>query len=491
MLMELEIALLKEKIRQLTHEKFGPKSDKLSTEQIELFKLEPSVVDQEIEAEAELPEEAKVGLTPAAPQKRKHPGRAELPAHLERVVERVVCTPEQCRCEQCGRETKIIGYDRSEELDVRPAVYFVRVTEREKRACAKCEEKGVSMAPLPEKIIEKAKAGNGLVIDILVKKICDHLPLYRQVAALKRDAGIDLSRTTLCGWMAKSSEWLGALVQPMKEELLSGTYIQADETTVGVQSETPNGKNHTGYMWQYSRPGGPVVFDFQMTRSREGPAKFLERYGGVLQCDGYAAYNKIGKDGIVFAGCLAHVRRGFVEAFELSPKDKLLAGVIAEIAKLYGIEDKARKDRLPHNERENLRQLESVPILSGLKRKIVELREDAKLSGGKTVRACDYALGQWERVLVYAGNGEVEIDNNLCENAMRPLALGRKNWLHIGGERFGKGTAALYSVIESCRRLGINPREYLLDVLPKIPNLPMNRIKELTPSRWLAQRSKN
>ena len=489
--MENEIKLMREYIRHLLRERFGAKSDQLSPQQIELLKAEPSVVAQEVEAEADLPEEEKAAPQEQPARKRNHPGRAELPAHLERVVQKIECTQEQCRCQQCGGEKKVIGFDRSEELDVRPAVYFVRVTEREKRACAKCEEMGVSMAPLPAKIIEKAKAGNGLVIDILVKKICDHMPLYRQAAALKRDAGIDLSRTTLCGWIARSSEWLAAIVAPMKEDLIGGNYIQADETTVGVQPETPNGKNDIGYMWQYSRPGGPVVFDFQMSRSREGPAKFLEKFGGRLQCDGYDVYDKIGQKGIVFGGCFAHARRKFVDAFKLNEEDTFLAAIIAEIGKLYAIEEQARELRLSNNERKELRQKESAPLLATLKEKIVAARIDAKLPGGAVVKACDYALEQWSRLIVYLEYEEMEIDNNLCENAMRPLALGRKNWLHIGGERFGPGTAALYSVIETCRRFGINTREYLTDVLPKVPAWPLSRIAELTPMAWMARRAAN
>jgi len=480
---ERENKLLKEQIRLMLLEKYGAKSDRLSDGQLALLELEPGVVAAEIAIEAQCEESEKKAVEKI--RQRSHPGRNELPAHLPRVEKIISCTAQQCRCAQCGKDTKVIGYDVSEELDVKPVEYRVLVIKREKRACGQCEEMGVSAAPLEAKIIEKGKASNAVVVDVIIKKYCDHLPLYRQCAILDREIGVELSRATLCGWVMQSGLWLESISAAMRADLLSGSYIQADETTVGVQSRVTPGSNHRSYVWQYSRPGGPVVFDFQMGRGREGPKKFLGEFSGTLQSDGYSAYDRIGGEGITYAGCMAHARRGFVDAMKVEPGDRALAEIVEEIAQLYAVEKKAREIGLTHQERACLRKLRSEPLLAALKEKIVRTRQQV-LPQSAAGKACAYALGQWNRLMVYATRGEVEIDNNWCENAMRPVVLGRKNWLHIGSAEAGPRIAAISSVIESCKRLAINARDYLLDVLPKIPGWPANRVAELTPQAWAA-----
>ena len=480
---ERENKLLKEQIRLMLLEKYGAKSDRLSDGQLALLELEPGVVAAEIAIEAQCEESEKKAVEKI--RQRSHPGRNELPAHLPRVEKIISCTAQQCRCAQCGKDTKVIGYDVSEELDVKPVEYRVLVIKREKRACGLCEEMGVSAAPLEAKIIEKGKASNAVVVDVIIKKYCDHLPLYRQCAILDREIGVELSRATLCGWVMQSGLWLESISAAMRADLLSGSYIQADETTVGVQSRVTPGSNHRSYVWQYSRPGGPVVFDFQMGRGREGPKKFLGEFSGTLQSDGYSAYDRIGGEGITYAGCMAHARRGFVDAMKVEPGDRALAEIVEEIAQLYAVEKKAREIGLTHQERACLRKLRSEPLLAALKEKIVRTRQQV-LPQSAAGKACAYALGQWNRLMVYATRGEVEIDNNWCENAMRPVVLGRKNWLHIGSAEAGPRIAAISSVIESCKRLAINARDYLLDVLPKIPGWPANRVAELTPQAWAA-----
>jgi len=480
----LENKLLRDKLRLLRIEKYGPKSEQLSDAQLELLEGEPGVVRAEIESEAqrapgETTEVEKV-------RRRAHPGRTELPAHLPRRETVLVCTPEQCRCAQCGAAKAVIGYDCAEELDVEPAVYFVRVTKREKRACKQCAELGVSTAPAAgPKIVEKSKASNRVIVDAIIDKYCNHLPLYRQCAILEREAGLELSRMTLCGWVLQGGLWLEAISGALRAELLAGTYIQADETTVKVQSERTVGRNHQGYLWEYSRPGGAVVFDFQMGRSREGPRQFLGGFNGILQSDGYAAYDDLGGPGLTHAGCLAHARRGFVDALKVTPEDPAAKAILAEFGRLYAVEKQARESALSCGERAHLRRLRSVPVLTGLQEKIIVLRQGV-LPQSVLGKACDYALGQWARLILYASHGEVEIDNNWCENAIRPIAVGRKNWLHIGSEQAGPRIAAIMSVIETCRRLGINVRDYLMDVLPRIPSWPARRIAELTPQAWAA-----
>jgi transposase len=481
---EVENKLLKEEIRLMRIEKYGPRSEKLSEAQFELLEVEPSVMAAEIETEAGRGDEGRPEVEKVL--KRKHPGRTPLPAHLPRQERIIPCPAEQCRCEQCGRDKELIGYESSEMLEMEPVKYYVAVTKREKKACRHCEEMGVTTAAWPEaRILEKSKASNRVIVDVLISKYCNHVPLYRQCASFEREAGIELSRMTLCGWVMECGLWLAAICGALRTDLLEGSYIQVDETTVGVQSARTAGKNHQGYLWEYSRPGGPVVFDFRMGRSREGPEKFLGKYSGILQSDGYAAYDRIGGDGLRHAGCMAHARRGFVDALKAAPGDAAVEAIIAEIAKLYGVEKRAREAELSPLERQCLRQVRSVGVLAELKNKIVALRTDC-LPKSAVGKACDYALNQWPRLELYVSHGEVEIDNNWCENAIRPLALGRKNWLHIGSEEAGPRVAAIASIVETCRRLGINVRDYLLDVLPKVPSWPAKRIAELTPQAWAA-----
>ena len=247
---EYKIRILEERLRLLRIEKYGPGSEKLSDLQLELLELEPGVSSTEVEAESQRGQ-----LDLPLKKVRQHPGRQELPANLARVEQIIAWSPSSnVVCAQGGKETVVIGYESAEQLDVEPAKYFVRVTKREKRACKACEEQGVQCAPLPVRIIEKGLASDRVVIDTVVSKYADHVPLYRQSAILERETGIELSRATLDGWVMRVGELLRPISGAMGQELLKGDYIQADETSVGVQMHEGRGKNHLAYLWQYSRP---------------------------------------------------------------------------------------------------------------------------------------------------------------------------------------------------------------------------------------------
>ena len=321
--LEQENRLLREMIRIMRLEKYGPKSEKLSDEQLGLLELEPGVHAQEVASEAAVfPEQKRV-------KKREHAGRNALPSHLPRREEILAVEGEERLCVCCGEERCLIGYEEKEVLDLEPARYFVRVIKREKLACRKCPEGGVATAEgAGPHIVEKGKLSDALVVDVVIKKYGSHLPLYRQQADLERDYNIELSRSTLNAAVMAAGELLLPVVSVMKGDLLEGGYIQADETPIGVQSKETKGRNHQGYEFQYSRPGGPVVFDFRMSRAREGPAEFLGAYDGILQCDGYQGYEKIGAPGMVRAGCLAHARRKFNDALKVNPQDREAAAVL-------------------------------------------------------------------------------------------------------------------------------------------------------------------
>jgi transposase len=286
---ELRILVLEERLRLMRIEKYGAGGEKLSQAQMQLFDLEPFI--------SEMTEQAESEFAPAyrsSKKSAKHPGRKEFPASLPRVERVLPCSSDQRVCKRCGEATVVIGYEESSQLDVEPAKYFVLVTKREKRACRSCEDLGVVSAPLPRRIIEKCLASDRIVIDTVVSKYCNHTPLHRQSMILERDIGLEISRATLDGWVLKVGELLIPMVAAMRRELISGSYIQADETPVDVQTRDGRGKNHQAYLWQYSRPRGTVVFDFRLGRGRDGPKRFLGQFEGILQTDGYAAYDQIG-----------------------------------------------------------------------------------------------------------------------------------------------------------------------------------------------------
>jgi transposase len=410
--LEQEVRLLREMLRLERLKKYGPKSEKLSEEQVELLELEPGVHVQEVEKESGVSSGRKKLL------KREHAGRNALPDHLPRREEIIAVEGEERLCVCCGEERCRIGYEEKEVLDMEPARYFVRVIKREKLACRKCPEGGVVTAAAGgPKIVEKGKLSDAVVVDVLIKKYLSHLPLYRQAADLQRDCEIEISRSTLNAAVMTAGELLLPVAAVLKGDLLEGGYIQADETPIGVQSEQTKGRNHQAYEFQYSRPGGPVVFDFCMSRAREGPAEFLRDYGGILQCDGYQGYEKIGAPGIVRAGCLAHVRRKFNDALKLDPEDREAAAVLLLMGKLYTVEKEAREAGATAQPCLAMRQQRSVTLFEELKAKITQIALHA-LPSSKLAEACQYALNQWARLKLYLQDGRIEIDQNLCENVM-------------------------------------------------------------------------
>jgi transposase len=482
-LAHLQIQDLKQQLRLALIKKYGPGSEKLSDAQLSLLGLEPGVSNVEVQAES-----VREPL-PAPSQSRKrrpHPGRQELPADLPRVERVIACAPEQCTCAACGQPMAVIGYDVSEQLDVEPAQYFVVVTKREKRACQHCEAGGVAAAPVPERIVDKGLVSDRVVIDTVVFKYSDHLPLYRQSAILERESGVEISRATMDGWVMRVGDLLIPIAGAMRRELLGGSYIQADETTVDVQMHDGRGQNHQAYLWQYGRPGSGVVFDFQLGRGRDGPKKFLEQFEGILQTDGYGAYDSVGGPGIVHAGCWSHARRKFFEAAQLNPSDLVAPRIVARIDELFWIDALAREQNLDLAARQALRLERAKPLVEVIRGE-VEAARDASLPSSALGKATHYTLSQWRKLTRFLEYPELELSNNLAENSMRPVALGRKNWIHVGSQQAGPKVAAILSIVESCRRLKIPIREYLAGVLPGLADISIQRLAELTPATWAAK----
>jgi len=424
---KLKIQVLEEHLRLRRIAKYGPGSEKLSDLQLQLLEEEPGVSKQEVQAESER-EALPVPAGEKKRQRRAHPGRQTLPADLPRVEKIIACTSEQCVCGKCGVETKVIGYDESEVLNVKPAEYYVEVVKREKRACKQCEEQGVAMAPLPVRIIDKSLVSDRIIIDTIVNKYTAHLPLYRQSALLERDCGIEITRATMCGWVMTIGEMLSPVVGAMRRELLASGYIQADETPVDVQTHDKRGRNHQAYLWQYGTPGGGAVFDFRMSRGREGPKLFLGAFAGILQTDDYIAYERgLGGPGMVHACCWSHARRHFVDAVKLNKQDAGSLRAVEMMDKLFLIDAQAREEKMDHAARHCLRQEKAPRLLDEIREHIQATRETV-LPGSKAAQACKYTLTLWEKLTRFLDHPRLELSKTMVSYC---TSLGDLSWAGI------------------------------------------------------------
>lgn len=479
----LKIQVLEERLRQRRIQMLGPRSETLSDLQLELLaEEEPSATREEVEAEAR-----REPISNKSVRERKpHPGRQRLPEHLPRVEQVIPCSEQNCP--ECGGGTAVIGYDHSEQLDVEPARYFVRVIKREKRVCARCST--IRMPEQEARIVEKGLASDGLVIGTVVAKYCDHLPLYRQAAMLEREAGVEIGRATLDGWVMRVGELLGPMVEAMRQDLLRASYLQADETTVPVQMHDRRGTDHQAYLWQYGKPGGETVFDFQLGRGRDGPAKFLKGWNGILQTDGYQAYDQVGGPGLIHVGCWAHARRKFVDAVKVNPQDGAAIAMVTRLDALFLVDRHARQQQLNAEERAALRHEHTQVWVDEIDFECRKLRAQL-LPKSALGEAVNYTLNMWAKLRRCFDHAEVELSNNIAENSMRPVALGRKNWLHVGSAKSGPKVAAILSVVESCRRLGLPVKDYLLAVLPGMNQKKHSEVAHLTPARWSQARRPN
>jgi transposase len=512
---EMKVQKLEQELRLERIQKYGKHSEKLSDLQLQLLDLEPGVSSVEIEAESQrgpLPETTS-SKEPSNKQKsarQQHPGRKDFPAHLERVEEVIPCRAEQCTCGKCGAERKIIGYDTAEVLARKPVEYFVRVIKREKRACARCIQLGVSIAASPVRIAPKSIFSDEMIIDFLVGKYCDSTPIYRQCATLKRDLGIEIARSTINDGVLRVGEMLIPVLAEMKRDLLTGNYIQADETPIGVQTPDKRGQTHRAYFWQFSTPGKGVIFNFEMTRSKKVAQRFFKDYGGILHTDGYVAYEKdIGANKMIHACCWSHSRRGFIDALkvqqkanaasrEFHPTDKDLSVGIPELERavvlmdsLFAIDREAREQHLSLDARHALRQERAPGSLAELHALLVAMKEsDLILPQSVEGKAIAYTLKRWMELTVFMRHPEVELSTNLAENSMRTIALGRRNWLHLGSKEAGPKIAAIFSIVESCRKLDVPIRKYLEDVLPGLADRSIQALADLSPVAYAAKHAK-
>lgn len=502
---ELENKLLRERIKQLTQQIYGRKSEKFSSllddgiEQSFLFEV--SETQEENLRESENSEDDEITIPE---HKRKKPGRKSLPDNLERVEIVHDVSEEEKQC-GCGCKMSRIGEETSEQLEMIPAHFWVLRHIRPKYACKKCEglekaedERSVKIAPPPVQLIPKSIATASLLSHILVSKFCDSLPFYRQEQQFRR-LGLDLSRGTMCIWAVEVAEKCKRLVELLRQGILSGPLINIDETTFQVLCEPDRPVDSKSHMWVFRGGPGPpgkvaVVYIYDESRSGSVASDFLGDYRGYVQTDGYSGYDFLdNRAGIIHVGCWAHVRRKFFAVVKASGgkgKVKNLKGfgkggaALQTIRDLYAIEKKARNMELPPDLIYEERQQQSKPIVDKFKLWLQELAPTvpAKSLLGK---ALNYTLGQWPRLIKYLDNGIIKMDNNLVENDIRPFVVGRKNWLFFEQPGGAEAGAILYTLIQTAKANGLEPYKYFCYIFDKLPGIDVaddDQMKALLPT---------
>lgn len=400
-------------------------------------------------------------------------GRMKLPANLPR--EQIIIEPQE---DVSGM--KEIGKEITEELEYAPGKLFVKQYVRIKYARVKGE--GIVIGELPVRPIDKGIAGPGLLAQIIIDKYTDHLPIHRQIQRFERD-GIKLSSSTLTDWISATCELLEPLDGVLRKEVLSSEYLQVDETPIKVLDKEKKGTTHRGFHWVYRSPlKQMVLFDYREGRGREGPQECLKDFKGYLQTDGYTVYEDFAsKPSVTLLHCMAHARRKFDEA--KSNDNSRAEYALTEIQKLYAIERQAKVDALPPEQLYVLRQEKSIPVLENLKAWMIE-NYKAVLPQSTIGQAIFYSLQRWDKLMLYTTDSRLQIDNNLVENTIRPVAIGRKNYLFAGSHNGARRAAMLYSFLGTCKINNVNPFDWLKDILRKIPAHPVNKLQELLPSQW-------
>jgi len=467
-------------LEQLLRHRYGQKSERVDENQLFLFAVQMASRGEEPPADPQ----------PVSREPRPAPcghGRQRLPQSLQR--RRVVydLADNQRHCPECQGQLRHIGEEISERLEYVPASLEVIQEACQKYACPKgCT---VVTAAKPAAPIERGLPGPGLLAQVTVSKYGDHLPLHRQESIFARQ-GVELSRRTMCDWMRRSAELVHPLYELMKQRVLSSKAVQTDDTPVPVlDPELP--RTRTGRIWTYVGDAlhPYTVYDYTANRSRAGPDEFLKDYRGYLQADAYSGYDEIYQDserGVTEVACWAHARRKF---FEAQTSDLMRSAVVLAYAHLlYEVEHEARNQGGKADQRRALRQARSKPILADLKA-YLERERPKVLPKSPEGQAISYTLSNWEALVRYCEDGDLDIDNNGAERSLRGVAVGRKNWMFFGSDNGGRTAAVLTSLIASCKRHRTDPFAYLRDVFARITVHPHNRLEELLPDHWLAART--
>ena len=473
---------LEHRLQALLRQRFGPSAERLDASQLRLFAAELlESGTQETDAEP----------TRVREHDRRN-GRRKLPEDLPRLRVEYDLTEEERCCPDCHEPRKKIGEETSEQIEYEPAKVHVIEHVRMKYACPKCEGQLVT-APKPRQAIEKCLAGPGLLAQVAVSKYSDHTPLHRLERIFERH-GIEISRSTMCDWMRLTAEVLEPLRDLMRKQVLTSQVVHTDDTPVPVQDKG-RGKTKQGRFWVYvgDEAHRYAVFDYTPTRSRAGPVDWLDQYEGYLQADAYAGYEALYATGkVIEVACWAHARRKFYDARLTDPGRCHQA--MAWIKRLYKIEGEAKEQFDPARGpslaaiRQELRRERSVPLLEQFKQWLDEQSREV-LPKSPTAEAIQYVRSRWPSFTRYTTSGILAIDNNISENALRAVALGRKNWLFAGSDRGGNTAAVLFSMIASCRLHRVEPWAWLRDVLRCIPDVTARELPELLPDRWQARQA--
>jgi transposase len=470
-----ENTILRQKLDALARRFFGKKSEQLSSSQLEL--LLSGLGESSTEA-TEQEEEPPARPTPS--RSRTGAQCIRTPENLE--VVREVIEPEWVQAQP--EQWKRIGQEVSRRLDYQPGKFFWQETIRPKYVHIDNRYLPPVIAPAPQQVAEHSLAAPGLLAQLLVSKYCDHLPFYRQEQIFWQRHNVFIARQQMVQWAAQSVRLLSAISDCLKKQLRQSRYVQVDETPVLYQDPNLRGRCGQGYLWTGLIPGQCVVYEWHASRAAACLDSLLgQGFCGNLQCDGFSAYTAFSKskEDLRLFGCWAHMRRGFFEAKEQAPK---VAGwILNQIGILYGWEEELRQSRAGPTQRAVHRSSHSRMIVQRLHRALIKLR-NRFLPKSLMGQAISYALNQWQTLEGFLEHGEVEIDNNLVENAIRPTAIGKKNWLFFGSEEAGQRSAVIYTLVENCRMHGIKPYTYLKDVLDRLPKTTNQQVEQLTPLNW-------
>lgn len=473
--LQAKLARKDELIAKLQRMLHGQKSERFEPAQNQLpLPFEPDPIQQTLQAEVH---EQKIRYIRTKMARPNHKGRLKLPEHLP--VEEVEIYPEGDLSEMV-----CIGKEITEELELKPAYLFIRRYIRYKYADKSAEGNPVKIGELPERVIEKGIPGAWLLAMIIIDKYADHLPLYRQIQRFRRQ-GIEIARSTIEGWTRQGLIKLAILYEHIVAETKSQGYLQVDETRIKVLESNKKGAAHQGWYWVYYAPiNGSVLFEYQPTRKRAGPEKMLDGFQGYLQTDGFSAYKRLGATpGITPLGCWAHARRKFDQALD---NDAARAGyVLAQLQQLYGVERMAQTNQLTPAERKQLRLDQSLPIINKLGKWMSQ--EYKKVQPRSAIgRALAYCINQWDQLYEYLMDGHLEIDNNLVENAIRPVALGRKNYLFAGSHEAAQRAAMIYSLLAMCKQHQVDPYQWLRHTLENISTTKYSDVASLYPQNFKA-----